>query len=219
MNNWIRSTSACFLSIALLNTAPAAEARPIAYAGGWSLMQMNDGEMNALHVFYSPAPKFSYGYNFTHWRESDYETHSLQLNNLLKRWNNPDSQANMYWQNGAGFAYDSSGDLSDNVEPHLFTSFSIDWENRRFYTQYEGSYHYSNGIEQEFMESVKLGVTPYIGEYGDLHTWLMVKVAHEPEAADNFYVTPLVRFFKGEFLMEVGYSTNEELLLNFDIIF
>lgn len=208
-----------YICAVFLLTATPLWARSIAYTDGWSVMQMNDEEMNTFHVFYSPTQNYSFGYNGTYWREGEYQTHSFQLNNLLKRWNNPDSQANMYWQNGVGVAYDPNPDNSDKVQPHAFSSYSIDWENRRYYTQYENSFHYSGSIEKEFMESVKVGVAPYIGEYGDLHTWLMVKVTHEPQADDHFYVTPLVRFFKGSFLMEVGYSDNNKLLLNFDIIF
>jgi len=209
-----------FILLSLIFFAAAnAEARPISYGGGWSIMQMNDEEMNAFHMFYSPTAEYSVGYNGTWWREDKYQSHSFQVNNLLKRWNNHDSQANIYWQNAAGVAYDTSGDRSDNTQPHAMTTFSIDWEDRRFFTKYEAEYHYSGSFGQEFSENVKLGVAPYLGEYGDLHTWLMVKVTHEPEAERNFYVTPIVRFFKGEYLLEVGYSENKEALVNFEMFF
>lgn len=217
MRKWMRIIHSSLFVV--LMAAPV-WARSISYPGGWSIMQMNDEEHNALHVFYSLTQRYSFGYNGTYLRGDDkYQTHSLQLNNLLKRWNNDDSQANLYWQNAIGVAYDQTGDRSDQAQEHLLTSFAMDWENRRYYTAYENEYHYSGSFGQEFMESIKLGVTPYIGEYGDLHTWLMVKVTHEPEAKDNFYFTPMLRFFKGTFLMEIGYSEHKELLLNFDIIF
>lgn len=189
-------------------------ARPVSYPGGWTLMSMNSPEVNSIHIHYSPTAKYSIGYLAQYWREDKYQTHSVQLNNLLKRWNNIDSQANAYLKSGLGFAYEGSGDISDSVQPHAFSGISLDWENRRFFTQYENSFHYSGDFNKEYMQSIKLGIAPYIGEYGDLHTWFMFKIDHNPEDNDKFTATPLVRFFKDVYLLEVGYSEKKEVMVN-----
>ena len=59
------------------------------------------------------------------------------------------------------------------------------------------------------------GWTPYKGDYGDLHTWLMFQVDHMPEADNNLTVTPLVRFFKNVHLLEVGVNNRGKLLFNY----
>jgi hypothetical protein len=74
---------------------------------------------------------------------------------------------------------------------------------------------YAGDINKSFEQSVMLGIAPYIGDYGDLHTWLMLHVEHKPAEQDNFTVTPMVRFFKGTNLVEVGISENGEAALNF----
>ncbi len=49
------------------------------------------------------------------------------------------------------------------------------------------------------------GVAPYIGDYGDLHTWLMIKVK-ENSYTNTSSLYPLVKLFKGSALIEFGYS-------------
>lgn len=195
------------------------EARPVSYPGGWTVMQMNDDDMNSLHVHYSPTSKYSIGYMTADWRADRYQTHSLQLNNLLKRFNQNDSQANFYLKSGVGVAYDYTNDRPDRTQPHFYSGLAMDWENRRFFTQYENSFHHAGNYNQEFSEFIHLGITPYIGEYGDLHTWLMVKIKHEPKATDHFTVIPHVRFFKDVYMLEVGVTENKKLLLNWVIRF
>ena len=63
---------------------------------------------------------------------------------------------------------------------------------------------------------LQIGVAPYIGEYGDLHTWLMLEIDHRPSDPDSITATPLVRFFKGPLLVEAGYNlTVNQPLVNF----
>ena len=73
------------------------EARPVSYPGGITLMQMNDTNKNSFHLHYSPTAKVSFGYKFEYWREKEFSINALQMNNLLKRWNKKNSQANIYF--------------------------------------------------------------------------------------------------------------------------
>jgi hypothetical protein len=58
-------------------------------------------------------------------------------------------------------------------------------------------------------------VAPYIGGYGDLHTWLMVEVENHPEGSKPLTTTPLVRFFQGVQMLELGYTVErDEWLMN-----
>lgn len=69
-------------------------------------------------------------------------------------------------------------------------------------------------------QSARVGLAPYVAEFGALHTWLMLQVDQRPQALidegmEEFTVTPLLRFFKGPVLIEIGWSTNNEALFNF----
>lgn len=194
-----------------------ADARPVSYPGGVTAMLMNDGDSNSLHLHYSPTAQYSVGYKAEYWREKDYGIQALQLNALLKRWNKPDSQANIYLKSGAGVAYSDKDAFDREVQPAFYTGLAGDWENRRFFTSYENRFTEAGDIDQTFMEKARVGVAPYIGEYGDLHTWLMLEVRHAPEAKDKVTVTPMVRFFKDTHLVEAGFSNQGTLLFNWVI--
>ena len=185
-------------------------ARPVSYPGGWTAMSMNDKDANSLHIHYSPNINYSVGWRHEYLRDVKAHADSLQINALLKRWNMPQAQANLYLKSGAGVAYES-----DRTEPVFYTGVATDWENRRFFTSYENRLFYGGDIDSSAKHKARLGVAPYIGEYGDLHTWLMLQADYDAGADDEFSVTPLIRFFKGPHLLEVGYNTDGAVLFNF----
>ena len=56
---------------------------------------------------------------------------------------------------------------------------------------------------------MQLGVAPYLGEYGDLHTWLMLK-SKKDSHLEGWSTYPVLKFFKGNLLLEVGYDREIE---------
>ncbi len=190
------------------------EARPVSYPGGITTMIMNNGDMHSLHLHYSPTAKYSVGIRSEYRRGADYLLNSVQVNNLIKRWNERDSQANLYLKSGIGVAYSNDGDFENETSAAAFTGIAADWEDRRFFVSYENRYIEAGQIDDRFMQSARVGIAPYIGDYGDIHTWLMLEIEHEPEDEDNITVTPLVRFFKGVHLVEAGISDQNDVLFN-----
>lgn len=207
-----------FLMIICLTATIAAGgkawARPVSYPGGWTVMQMNDGDMSGLHLHYSPSINYSVGYKGEYWHDGDWQFHGAQLNILAKRWNMPQSQANFYIKNAVGIAHSDKAQFDNQVNIAGFSGVAVDWENRRFFTSYENRANFTGGIDDSYMQKIRLGVAPYIGDYGDLHTWAMVEVRHSPESKDPVTVTPLVRFFKGDYLAEIGVSSEKKALFN-----
>ena len=174
-------------------------------------MQQNNGDFSAIHAHWSPTARDSIGlYSERNW-QTDWHFTGVQYNRLVKRWNTPNSQANLYLKAGAGQA-DPFGEDAD-TEAAGFIGIGADWETRRWFVAYEGR-AYDLGFTQDARQSARIGVAPYLGDYGDLHTWLMLQVDHMPTAEHSLTVTPLVRLFKGEYLTEIGVNNRGEALLN-----
>lgn len=192
----------------LMLAATAAQARPVSYPGGWTVMLHNDGEMNVSHLHYSPSARYSIGWRHEYMRGPDAHMDAAQLNWLIRRWNNPASQANIYLFSGAGVAYDG-----DRTEPAAFTGLSMDWEDRRWFVQYENRFLYAGDIDKYVNHKGRVGIAPYIGEFGDLHTWLMMEVGYNAKKDNQFTTTPLVRLFKGPVLGEAGYNLQDRTVL------
>ena len=208
-----------FLSYALLGvgliTPSLAQARPVSYPDGWTLMLMNDGAKNSVHAHYSPTARTSLGYRFEYRRDQALTLNAVQVNHLLKRWNKPDSQANLYLKSGLGAAYGHAGEFDGKTDAAGFIGFAVDWEDRRYFVAYENRYTEAGELDGFFRQSAQVGWAPYQGDYGALHTWFMLRVDHLPGAQDNFAVTPLVRLFKGVHLLEAGASQRGEVLFNY----
>ena len=191
------------------------DARPVSYPSGWTYMLMNDGMKNTAHIHYSPTAKMSVGYKFEYWRDMDFSLHALQVNNLITRWNQRDSQANFYLMSGLGVVNSNASNNDSGNEFGGFVGMATDWEDRRYFVAYSNRYTHAGNSGEFFTQSARAGWAPYEGDYGDLHTWLMLQVDHTPEAQDNFTITPLVRLFKGLHLMEAGINNHGEILFNY----
>ena len=94
--------------------------RPVSYTGGTTFMGMNNGDRISSHVHFSPKYFYSLGYRFEYWKDKDYVNHFLQGNYLVERFNNIDSQANIYLKTGIGTSTYLEGDKDYNCL--LYTS-------------------------------------------------------------------------------------------------
>lgn len=190
-------------------------ARPVSYPSGITVMQMNDANMNSLHLHYSPTAKYSIGYKGEYWKEDKWQFHGLQYNHLINRWNKKASQANLYFKSAAGVAHSDESPFSNKQEEAGFVGIATDWEDRRFFTSYENRYTYAGSINKAFMQTARVGIAPYVGNYGDLHTWLMLQTQHAPTLeGKEIITTPMVRVFKDVYLFEAGMSFDGDILFN-----
>lgn len=194
----------------LLLAAGSAHARPVSYPDGWMLMLMNDIDSNAVQLNYTVTPKYALGFQHEYFRYEKFNIDAVTIDVLLKRWNNKGSQANLYLKSGGGVAY-GSGD----TDPAAYTGLEIDWENRRFFTFYENRFLYAGDQEKFVKHKARVGIAPYIGDYGDLHTWLMLQADYDAGKDDSFSLTPMMRLFKGTSLLEAGYNLDGGILFNF----
>ena len=190
-------------------------ARPISYPGGWTIMQMNDFNKHSILLHLSPKINYSIGYKGEYWKKKEWQFHGSQFNYLVKRINTSKSQSNFYLKNGAGLAISSFNKNKNKIEPNLFSGISLDWENRRYFTSYENRINYNISINKFFLQKVCFGFAPYLGKYGDLHSWIMFQIEHMPQAKNKIVFSPIFRMFKGDFLAEIGVSNYEDIMFNF----
>lgn len=211
--------SALLFTALIAVSAPYAEARYIDFPGSRTVMSMNDGENNSAHFFYTIKPYWSVGYEADYWRTDEFFLQTAQTAWLLKRWNLPDAQANLYARGGIGAAYSDAGSFDGHWQAAGSAGIAFDAENRRLYGAYENRYVEAGDIFDGFEQKARVGVAPYVAEYGALHTWLILQLDHRPWSDDEISWTPMVRFFKGDILVEAGVSDNGKPLFNVMIRF
>ena len=181
-----------FILFLVLNT----EARPISYSDGHTLMHFNDNMKESIYYHYSPSFKYSIGVEELNNKIFDRSETNLRFTYLVNRKNTKNSQRNFYFQSAvstknSNFIYGVHGDL----------------ETRRYFIGFD--YKEIKNITDYTDKHIQLGVAPYLGEYGDFHTWLMVK--SKKNSINNKQVTyPVVKFFRGNLLLELGYDKKTE---------
>jgi len=210
----VRWQAGAVATVLIMGAAPAS-ARPVSYVGGWTAIEETDRQTSALWVHYTVDPKLSLGWRSEWDRKADFVLHGPQATYLAKRWFGENYQANVYALAGAGLAY-GVGANETGARAAGFAGALADWETRRLFASYRARMTEAGAVGGNFFQAARAGVAPYIGDTNDLHTWLMVELDHRPENPDPVGVTPLVRFFKGAALFEVGWSvTDAEPLVNF----
>ena len=81
------------------------EAKPLSYVGGTMVMQENDETGHTLSMDYTFTPTEAFGtYMKQEENGKDIFMFTPELNTLLKRWNLPDGQGNIFNMSGAGIA-------------------------------------------------------------------------------------------------------------------
>lgn len=193
-----------------LSVPCAAWAKPLSYVGGVMAMQENDETGHTLSLDYTIDPRHAVGlYAKKENGGTEFETIGPQLNTLIKRWNMPDGQANIFNMTGFGDShYHGTNGFS------AWSGILADYETRRIFTSYEIRGMYADHIETSVWQRARVGAAPYLANYDDLNTWFMVQVDHHPAKDNTVVVTPLVRFFYKTTLVEAGYSSNHYLMAN-----
>jgi hypothetical protein len=192
-----------------------AQAKPLSYPGGTMVMQENDETGYSVSVDYTVTPRYAVAvYAKKEAGGDDYFTAGPQLNFLIKRWNLPGGQGNIFNMTGIGVTHDH-----DDNNFSAWTGFLADYETRRVFFSYEPRVMYAGDIDKSFWQRARVGFAPYKANYDDLNTWLMVQVDHHPMKDDTFVVTPLVRMFYKTTLVEAGYSSNDHIMFNWQLQF
>jgi len=122
--------------------------------------------------------------------------------------NGLNSQSNVYAMTAVGVQFAPQWQRNGSTVHGV----SMDWENRRYFTRYAARFHTHDGDSQH---TGRVGIAPYIGDYGDLHTWLMLQV--ESMGRDTVIV-PVIRWFRSIHLVELGLHPNGGLLFNWMMV-
>ena len=159
-------------------------------------MSMSDNMKDSIYYHYSPTYKYSVGIESVNDKFFDKDYIYLRLTYLLNRKNTKNSQRNLYFQSAI-----SPDDLNN-----IFYGIHGDWETRRLFSGF-GYKRVINNIRDFTEQYYQVGIAPYIGEYGDFHTWVMLK-SKKNSLSGDWATYPVLKFFKGDFLVEIGYDSD-----------
>lgn len=198
---------------ALALISPLADAKPIAFAKGKTVMlERGAGTMNEIQAFYAPKYWFSTGVGWTELTSADGNRHRtfsyVRANLLAHRWNLPGAQANVFVWGGLGQV--TANELSSS-ELGREAGFQLDFETRRVYASFKADLFESEHLSHR-IDTVQLGWAPYAHDYDTLATWFVVQGrTYTGDIQQGVETALLVRFFKGGTWVEAGATTDGTL--------
>ena len=205
--------SVLILVLSLLSTV--ALAHPVSYKKGIGFMSYNSPEMNEALLTYSFSSKFAFATMYL--RNSESEFYIPRANFLVKRWNNEDSQANIYLSGGAG--YENFDSKSYGVK---LGEVVIDWESRKYYTYLEHLYLNRDNDQNALLPKnynhtkARIGFAPFLADYSDLNVWLILQ-GDKHNNEKQIELTQFLRFYMKNVLWEIGAGSKGTFAFNFMI--
>ncbi len=194
----LKITLLLLMPLVFIDFVNYAAARPISYPGGYTVMSFSDNMKDSIYFHYSPTYKYSIGIEGVEDKYFNKKYSYLRFTYLLNRKNTQTSQRNLYFHSG----------LSSDGLDNYFYAIHGDWETRRWFSGF-GYKQTKTKIKDYSDQYLQLGVAPYKGAYGDLHTWIMIK-SKKNSLTNNWSTYPILKFFKGNYLMEFGYNDKTE---------
>lgn len=200
-------------ALALALCSPAVSAKPIAFAKGKTVMaEYGARTMNEAQFFYAPSYWNSVGVGWTELLAEDglrqRRISYVRGNLLVKRWNLPGAQANVFVWGGVGGATgnDFAGSqLSRNA------GIQFDYETRRIYTSFKSDLHESDAFSHR-IDTLQLGWAPYEHDYDTLATWIVLQGrTYSGHLYAGTEEALLLRLFKGGKWVELGATSDGEI--------
>jgi hypothetical protein len=190
-------------------------AHPVIYKDGIMLGTANMSMYSDNEVNYSFHQQWSTGINHLRFTkdETNVEMGLLRLNHLLKRWNQDESQGNIYLISGIGVA-DSGFDQVSSKAAYL-GGIETDWESRTLLASFKYTHFNSPDLLDIGMSKARIGFSPFEASFDKLQTWIMLQGMYIKGVDKNVIVTPMIRLFYNNVLWEMGSSIRGEWMFNF----
>ena len=184
-------------------------------------MAMGDISPNWQEAFvnYALTPRDALGASTLYMRSDD-ESKSRQLadvtyTRLVKRWNFPQAQANIWFLGGLGYVTGN-----DFVGSKLMASpgVQVDYETTRVYASATARLYRADGINHDFT-SARLGFSFYEVDYDETQPWLVVEARRMMGLTNRTEVTPMLRLIHNRYFLELGVSNSAQGRINLMYIF
>ncbi len=204
----MRTLVTVFLTLLSIETF----AHPVSYKHAVGVMSWNQSFMTDDWITYSFQPDAAIAARHMRFDmpEGRMEYFAPQFDYLAKRWNETDSQSNIYVYGAYGtlkFQNQNQGSVLAGIE--------ADAESRKYFIMGKYEKMWGNLGPDFYHSEFRLGIAPYEAEFTEMASWLMLQYQYHPMLARKETLTPLIRLFYKSVLFETGVSTDADVMINF----
>lgn len=207
--------------LAALLIAPtlAAHAGPMGFKD--STMAMGDLGANWREAWVNHAitPRDAWGAGGIWMRSDDKrltrEFAEVNYTRLVRRWNAPHSQANLWFVGGVGPV---RGNDFSGTRTMLAPGVSADWETTRLYVSATARLYRAEGIRHDYA-ALRAGFSFYEVDYDQTQPWLVVEARRMRGLSEETEITPMLRLIHNRYFVELGVNQMKQGRFNFMYIF
>lgn len=216
---------AVLLGMVLAISSPFATAGPMGFKDSFMAMGDFNSNWRELFINYAITPRDAFGISATYMRSDDKSKsrtlEELTYTRLLKRWNMPHAQANLWFVGGVGALQgeNEQGGKDDDFGKLMVTpGVQFDYETTRVYLAASHRLYRASDINHDFT-SVRAGFSFYETEYDKTQPWFILEARNMNGLSDKIEVTPMLRLINKSFFVEAGINNSREPRFNFMYIF
>jgi hypothetical protein len=200
----------------------AVHAGPMGFKNSWMMMGDMSSNWRETFINYAVTPRDAFGVSTTYMRSDD-ETKTRNLNEvtytrLVHRWNEKNSQANLWFIGGIGSVQINDQHKDDYTEAMMSPGVQFDYETTRVYFAATERLYRASGINHDF-SSVKGGFSFYESHYDETQPWFLVEARQMNDLSDKTEITPMIRLINKAYFVEFGVNNSSDPRFNFMYIF
>ncbi len=212
----MRSWSLLMIGLLASLTAHAA---PMGFKDSWMTMGDFSKTYRELTANYALTPRDAIGVTSTYMQTNNKS--QSQINNeltytrLVKRWNMPEAQANIWFIGGVG---ETTGNYFSGTKATVSPGIQADYETTRLYASANARIYIADGITNNIV-SARTGFSFYEANYDETQPWLIVEARRMSMVSDAYEVTPMLRLIHNRFFVEAGANFHGQPRLSFMYIY
>jgi hypothetical protein len=195
--------------------AASAQALPMGSVDTWMVMGDFAARSSDFAVNYALTPRDALGGAVGRWRTEPEagsrrrEYGALAYTRLLRRWNLPDAQANLWFVGLAGRLRDEEGSRS-----LLSPAVLADYETTRVYVS-GGLKTMRAGRTRQHTAYARTGVSFYEVDYDEVQPWLVAEVKRQRDGAAKTEAAAWLRLIHKRYFVEIGADDEGRARFNF----
>lgn len=188
---------------------------PMGFKDSW--MAMGDLSPNWQEVFvnYALTPRDAVGASTLSMRSDDgtltRRANEVVYTRLLRRWNMPDAQANIWLLAGVGSV---TGNNFAGAKALASPGLQVDYETTRFYISAAARLYRAEALNHDYA-SARIGFSFYEVDYDQVQPWLVLEARRMQGLSGKTELTPMLRLIHNRYFVELGINTDSQVRANF----
>lgn len=207
------------LFITSLMTSLAVQAAPMGFKDSWMTMGDFSKTYREVTANFALTPRDAIGITSVYMQTDDQSksqtNNELTYTRLIKRWNMPNAQANIWFIGGVG---ETRGNFFNGSKATLSPGMQADYETTRLYASANARIYVADGITNNIV-SARTGFSFYEANYDETQPWLIVETRRMSMVSNAYEVTPMLRLIHNRFFVEAGSNLDGQPRLNFMYVY